>query len=114
MSRSYEDYRREVDEYLTERRFDIPFRPRPDAPPVRPRPGADAPSPKPKPDGPKKPGRGPKPRDVAAGVGGKTAWDYISDFIRGELSAAKNIIGDKGASIEGKEGTKRAHHTKGN
>ena len=122
MSRSYEDYRREVDQYLIERpggpRLRNPFKPRPDIDVPRPRPDAPGGTARPKPDGPdgkppKKPG-GSTVRDAAAGAAGATALDRLLGFLGGELNKAKSIIGDKGAPIEGKEGTKRAHHTKGN
>ena len=127
MSRSYEDYRREVDEYLIEK--------------IKPRPGFGRPgtrgpgggrSPegggrgpdggkpdggKPeggKPEGGKKPDKPNTGRDVATGVGGKTAWDHIWDTVKNELSTAKDIIRSKGAPIKGVEGKKEKHHTKGN
>ena len=120
MSRSYEDYRREVDQYLIERpggpRIRNPFR-RPDIDPPRPRPDSPGGRPRPKPDGDGKPPRKPPGstvRDAAAGAAGATALDKLLGFLGGELNKAKSIIGDKGAPIEGKEGDKRAHHTKGN
>ena len=132
MSRSYDNYRREVDEYLIEK--------------IKPRPGFGKPgtrgpgggrspegggrSPeggkpdggkpdggKPdggKPDGGKKPDKNNTARDVAAGAGGRTVWDRVWDTVKGELSTAKDIIRSKGAPIKGVEGKKEKHHSKGN